>query len=1462
VLLLLPRRIGLIFLSATSPNKEEFAEWVGRVKRKRVHVLSTSKRPVPLTHFLFTCNTADMSLLMDGAAIDVADSEGWKGGNYKLLSEKLAVMRDRNKRKGGGGGGGAHPNAASHGGGYGHSSGGGGGGAAGKMGGGATRQEKQTWVQLVTLLQEKTLLPAIIFCFSKKKCEEVAFTGMASVLLTTARERGVITAFFDSALHRLSPIDRVLPQITRLKSLLVRGIGVHHSGLLPMMKECVELLFARGLIKLLVVTETFAMGISMPTRAVIFNGIRKHDGERWRELTAGEYTQMAGRSGRRGLDTRGVVIIMAWGDYLSEQSVLRDMMMGKPTSLRSQFRLTCNMILNVMRTDLPVTSMMARSYAEFGSQRALGGRDVAALLTEASSHLKGLEALALQEVCIRRDAGADEEGRALLALQQAGAAAKDGAKAAAGLNVAWAFGESGKHAIRDVEDAASGVAGGGKGGSGGGSAAANAMSLAAAFGGVYNTPAAEAYLGTIDSMRRRHLSVLRDVLSRGAQQPYAPKLLQALLPVGRIVVLDKLAVPVPDPAALVSRLQPAAAAAAAPGAAGAGAASAAAAQAAPAVSGSVTLWGIPAVVLWADPPQPAAAAAAAAVYTSLTSSSSGGSAKDGGSGGTAASAAAAASNELMLTVLAIAPAGYVHASEAPQVFPAPAPAFDAAFGGAGPGGASGSSDGSAGGGLRPMRRKDDDDLDSLMMGSRGARGGKGGRGGAAAGRGGAGASAVGGSSSSGGGFGGGLASSVPSMPGLTPVDRAAYLQLYHPVNVSGGPVDARASDISDLRTLIVTQVPLSQLCYASELTVNMGNLGAGGERIPSLVTRPALQGRTASLQALERLAQGAWEALFMASGTDAADKSVITEFLGAYLRSNTSGATAAGSAAAALGEAAVGTAAASSAASPADVASDTSTADSGGAPGAETAESAPAASAIVPKRAAAPAPPRAPAGGAAASSPAPPPQPLQLALHLEFGHAYGLPVLSPFSAIRLPDAPVELVEMQSTVEALAAKLGSIKCTGCERLKRQLRATRAVRRFRALLMHVRRKFSVQALALYPEMRSRFKVLRKLGYTRRAKVNLSSAATAGGGGRGRGRAVAVDGGAGSGASGGAAARAGGDDEDEEDGGDASAEGSAALALLGDASSRLNADVVALKGRIAAEVNTTDELLFTEMVFEGVLGPLSPAEAAALLSVLVFQDKGAQMNTPFPAVSDDAVAIGLQAAPLPPAPVDGAPPPGGIPGLAPADGGAAGAGAGAPRFRRGGEDADDEEDGGAGFGDGGDDAAAFGGAGAGAGVDGDAASLLADGTSLGAGADAEAEAAVEMPSTPGAVVTVRAIPTVLAKAYYRLQEIALALARVQEACGIELIPTEYARERLNHGLLLATYAWACGMPFASICDLTDVAEGVIVRTITRLEETCRECRNAARVLGDPLLFRKMEAASACIKRDIVFANSLYLE
>ena len=104
--------------------------------------------------------------------------------------------------------------------------------------------------------------------------------------------------------------------------------------------------------------------------------------------------------------------------------------------------------------------------------------------------------------------------------------------------------------------------------------------------------------------------------------------------------------------------------------------------------------------------------------------------------------------------------------------------------------------------------------------------------------------------------------------------------------------------------------------------------------------------------------------------------------------------------------------------------------------------------------------------------------------------------------------------------------------------------------------------------------------------------------------------------------------------------------------------------------------------------------------------------------------------------------------------------------------------------------------------------------------------------------------------------------ALAAVQASHGLPVVPADWARERMNHGLLLAAYAWACGVPFVDVAAMADVPEGHIVRTVTRMEEACREVRNAARILGDPRLYRKMELASAAIRRDVCFQNSLYLD
>jgi antiviral helicase SKI2 len=118
--------------------------------------------------------------------------------------------------------------------------------------------------------------------------------------LVSGAEKGKIRVFLDKCLSRLKPEDQQLPQLQRLRELLSNGIGVHHAGLLPFAKEVVEILFSRGLCKFLVATETFAMGVNMPARTVVFGQLTKNDGTQFRSINPGEYTQMSGRAGRRG----------------------------------------------------------------------------------------------------------------------------------------------------------------------------------------------------------------------------------------------------------------------------------------------------------------------------------------------------------------------------------------------------------------------------------------------------------------------------------------------------------------------------------------------------------------------------------------------------------------------------------------------------------------------------------------------------------------------------------------------------------------------------------------------------------------------------------------------------------------------------------------------------------------------------------------------------------------------------------------------------------------------------------------------------------------------------------------------------------------------------------------------------------------------------------------------------------
>ncbi|KAG9192964.1 putative ATP-dependent RNA helicase [Alternaria panax] len=387
VIIMLPEHVTLILLSATVPNTYEFASWVGRTKKKDIYVISTPKRPIPLEHYLWAGKDIHKIVTADKKFID----NGWKAANDVLSGKdkiKEAPANVAQAGRGGGGRGGPPARGGQNqrgrgqqGGGRGGPRGGGPPAARGRgniartgRGGGRTTaaQDRNIWVHLIQHLRSKDLLPACIFVFSKKRCEENA-EALSNIDYCNAAEKSAIHMTIEKSLARLSKEDRELPQIKRLRELLSRGIAVHHGGMLPIVKEVVEILFAKTLVKVLFATETFAMGLNLPTRTVVFSGFRKHDGREFRDLLPGEYTQMAGRAGRRGLDTVGTVIICAPGaDEAPPAARLRQMMLGEPTKLRSQFRLTYNMMLNLLRVEaLKIEEMIKRSFSENATQALL-----------------------------------------------------------------------------------------------------------------------------------------------------------------------------------------------------------------------------------------------------------------------------------------------------------------------------------------------------------------------------------------------------------------------------------------------------------------------------------------------------------------------------------------------------------------------------------------------------------------------------------------------------------------------------------------------------------------------------------------------------------------------------------------------------------------------------------------------------------------------------------------------------------------------------------------------------------------------------------------------------------------------------------------------------------------------------------------------------------------------------------
>lgn len=225
--------------------------------------------------------------------------------------------------------------------------------------------------KIVKMIMMKNYNPVIVFSFSKRECESYALR-MSSLAFNDDSEKAMVKKVFNSAIEMLSEEDRALPQIQHILPLLRRGIGIHHSGLLPILKETIEILFQEGLIKVLFATETFSIGLNMPAKTVVFTSVRKFDGVSQRWVTPSEFVQMSGRAGRRGIDDRGIVIMMI-GEKM-EPSIAKEIVRGEQDKLNSAFYLGYNMILNLMRVEgISPEFMLERCFYQFQNTASVSG---------------------------------------------------------------------------------------------------------------------------------------------------------------------------------------------------------------------------------------------------------------------------------------------------------------------------------------------------------------------------------------------------------------------------------------------------------------------------------------------------------------------------------------------------------------------------------------------------------------------------------------------------------------------------------------------------------------------------------------------------------------------------------------------------------------------------------------------------------------------------------------------------------------------------------------------------------------------------------------------------------------------------------------------------------------------------------------------------------------------------------
>jgi ATP-dependent RNA helicase HelY len=228
--------------------------------------------------------------------------------------------------------------------------------------------------QMVQALGRAQLLPAIVFIFSRAGCDGALRQLLGSdVWLTDESERDELAEIAQRHTAGLSRADRRALGYDRFSDALVRGIAAHHAGMLPALKECVEEAFVKGLVKIVFATETLALGINMPARSVVLEKLVKYNGESHADITPGEYTQLTGRAGRRGIDVEGHAVVV-WQPGLDPRAVA-GLASKRTYPLKSSFAPTYNMAVNLIGSvgRVRARSLLEQSFAQFQSDRAVVG---------------------------------------------------------------------------------------------------------------------------------------------------------------------------------------------------------------------------------------------------------------------------------------------------------------------------------------------------------------------------------------------------------------------------------------------------------------------------------------------------------------------------------------------------------------------------------------------------------------------------------------------------------------------------------------------------------------------------------------------------------------------------------------------------------------------------------------------------------------------------------------------------------------------------------------------------------------------------------------------------------------------------------------------------------------------------------------------------------------------------------